>query len=64
MDILQALSQQPKTESTPTTGDSYISNAVFTATMFRLGIDEEIIADCLLEPVERRGELLEYFERI
>jgi len=64
MDILTALNQQPKKEPEPTstTGDSYIRDGVFTAAMVRAGVDEEIIADCLLEPVERRGELLEYFE--
>jgi hypothetical protein len=65
MDIISALAtqQQPKTtQDEPKTGDSYISNGVFVSALIRAGVDEEIISDCLLEPRERRGELLSYFE--
>jgi len=64
MNILDALAQQPKKEptSTPTTGDSYISNGVFVSALIKAGVDGDIIDDCLLEPRDRRGELLEYFE--
>jgi hypothetical protein len=65
MDITAALAtqQQPKTAPyEPKTGDSYISNGVFVSALIRAGVDEEIISDCLLEPRERRGELLAYYE--
>jgi hypothetical protein len=60
---LQALQQDTKPQS-PTTNDSYISDAVMQSALYRLDVDESIITDVLLEPVEKREEWLNYFENL
>jgi len=66
MDILEALKQQVvKSESERKflpDGSLSIHNAVFETALFRLGVDADTIADCLMEPVELRDGLLNYFE--
>lgn len=59
MDILEALSKQHVVSVNNSSG---IHDAVFETALFRLGVDKDVIADCLLEPVELREGLLNYFE--
>jgi hypothetical protein len=61
LEELQKLQQLTKSPTT-TTGDSYISDAVTYTALYNAGCDESVITDVLLEPVEKRGEWLAYFE--
>jgi hypothetical protein len=63
MNILEELKSLQQQLKPPTkTGDSYISDAVMQSALYRLDVDESVINDVLLEPVEKRGEWLNYFE--
>jgi len=64
MNILEELKalQQSTKQPTSRTGDSYISDAVTYTALYNAGCDEQVITDVLLEPVEKRGEWLRYFE--
>ena len=64
MDILEELRrlQQSTKQPTAKTGDNYISDAVMQSALYRLDVDESVITDVLLEPLEKRGEWLNYFE--
>ena len=67
MDILEhlrQLQQQSNQIKPQRTGDAYISDAVIFSTLYRLGVDEQVINDVLLEPVEKREEWLSYFENV
>ena len=67
MDILEELrqlQQQFKSPEHTKTGDSYISDAVMQSALYRLDVDESVINDVLLEPLEKRGEWLAYFENL
>jgi hypothetical protein len=66
MNILEELQKLQKLTKQPTTktGDSYISDAVMQSALYRLDVDESVINDVLLEPVEKRGEWLAYFENL
>jgi len=65
MNILEELKALQQTTKPPTkTGDSYISDAVMQSALYRLDVDESIIIDVLLEPLEKRGEWLAYFENL
>lgn len=63
LDDLLAL-QQKNQPSKPTNSDSYISDAVVSSTLYRLEVDEQVINDVLLEPVEKREEWILYFENV
>jgi hypothetical protein len=45
-------------------GDSYISDGVVFSTLYRLEVDEQVIKDVLLEPVESRENWINYFETV
>jgi hypothetical protein len=62
LEELKSLQQQLKPPTNPKTGDSYISDAVMQSALYRLDVDESVINDVLLEPLEKRGEWLNYFE--
>jgi hypothetical protein len=65
LDILEELRQLQQQFNPPTqqkTDDSYISDAVMQTALYRLDVDESVINDVLLEPLEKRGEWLRYFE--
>ena len=67
MDILEELrhlQQQFKPPTHQKTGDSYISDAVVRAALYKACCDESIINDVLLEPLEKREEWLAYFEGV
>jgi hypothetical protein len=64
LEELKALQQQLKPQTNPKTGDSYISDAVLFSTLYRLNVDEQIITEVLLEPVEKREEWINYFETV
>ncbi|UOF76736.1 hypothetical protein [Caudoviricetes sp.] len=54
--------------STPSNGDWWEDakneDEKFCDSLKKLGIAQDIIDDCLFEPVERRAELLDYFKSI
>ena len=62
LEELKSLQQTIKPPTKPTTSNSYISDAVMQSALYRLDVDESVINDVLLEPVEKRGEWLNYFE--
>jgi len=66
MNILEELKslQQQQQPTNPKTGDSYISDAVTYSALYRAGCEESVINDVLLEPVEKRGEWIAYFENL
>jgi hypothetical protein len=64
LEELKTLQQQFKPPTRQRTGDSYISDAVTYSALYRAGCDEIIINDVLLEPVEKRGEWIAYFENL
>jgi hypothetical protein len=68
MNILEELrelqKQHKKPEENKKEGDAYISDAVVFSTLYRLGVDEQIINDVILEPYEKREEWLSYFENV
>ena len=65
MDILEELRRlQQSTKPTTKTGDSYISDAVMQSALYRLDVDESVINDVLLEPVESREAWINYFQTV
>ena len=66
MNILEELKalQQSTKQPTSRTGDSYISDAVTYTALYNAGCDESVITDVLLEPVEKRGEWINYFQTV
>ena len=66
LEELQALQQTANAgrEQRPPAGYSYISDAVMQSALYRLDVDESVINDVLLEPVEKRGEWIAYFENL
>ena len=66
MNILEELKALQKQLKPPkqTTGDSYISDAVMQSALYRLDVDESVINDVLLEPVEKRGDWINYFQTV
>ena len=66
MNILEELQKLQKLTKPPITrtGDSYISDAVTYTALYNAGCDESVINDVLLEPLEKRGEWLAYFEKL
>jgi hypothetical protein len=64
LEELQALQQTANVgrEQRHPAGYSYISDAVMQSVLYRLDVDESVINDVLLEPLEKRGEWLNYFE--
>ena len=62
LEELKTLQQQFNPPEHTKTGDSYISDAVTYTALYNAGCDEQVITDVLLEPVEKRGEWLRYFE--
>jgi len=64
LDDLTSLQQRHKPLTHTKTGDSYISDAVMQSALYRLDVDESVINDVLLEPVEKRGEWINYFQTV
>jgi hypothetical protein len=66
LEELQALQQTANVgrEQRPPVGYSYISDAVMQTSLYRLDVDESIITDVLLEPIEKRDDWLSYFEKL
>jgi len=64
LEELKALQQQLKPPTHAKTGDSYISDAVVHAALYKAGCDESVINEVLLEPVEKREEWIRYFETV
>jgi hypothetical protein len=64
LEELRHLQQLTTPPNRTTTGDSYISDAVMQTLLYRLDVDESVINDVLLEPVEKREEWLAYFEGV
>jgi hypothetical protein len=64
LEELKSLQQQFKPPTNPKTGDSYISDAVVLAALYKAGCDESVINDVLLEPVEKREEWINYFQTV
>ena len=64
LDDLASLQQRHKPLTHTKTGDSYISDAVTYTALYNAGCDEQVITDVLLEPVEKRGEWINYFQTV
>jgi hypothetical protein len=64
LEELRRLQQQFKPPTHTKTGDSYISDAVVHAALYKACCDESIINDVLLEPVESRESWINYFETV
>ena len=66
LDDLKALQQKyaKLDPQQPTDGMSYISAAVTHSALYRAGVDDQVIKDVLLEPVESREAWISYFETV
>jgi len=64
LEELKSLQQITKQQPKPKTGDNYISDAVMQSALYRLDVDESVINDVLLEPVESREAWINYFQTV
>ena len=69
MDILEALKMQKerptldvRSRKIMQDGLWSISDAVFQSTLYRLGVDNATIQECMEEPLDSRSFYLNYFE--